>query len=225
MYELQVIETRLESERAALHAVEQRLAWSPEIDRLRAEHRRLAAEIESCRASLRRVEREAEDAGEKAKKLNATLYGGMIHDSREMALMQAEIGHAESRKSTLEDEEIELMERLEHLEAQAREKSGALDELTEKRATGLAELRAERDRRAGSVAELETERDAAFGRLDPPRQVMFTRLRDRTGHAVSVVESGVCQWCRVQIPPQDVQHARGERLVTCNNCGRVLYAD
>jgi len=225
MFDLQQVETRLEAARAQLHSVDQQLKSSPELERVRSEVERVSKETDGVRASLRRLESQAEDAEDKVKRLTAVLYGGSIHDSREMASMEAEIDHARSRQSELEDQEISLMEQLEGLEARLLAARSRVEELTAGREQSLAPLTKQRGDLEQSVEALARAREEAAAQLSPSALTTYNRLKERTGHAVSVVEGGICQWCRVQIPPKDVQHARGDTIVTCNNCGRVLYAE
>jgi len=225
LYELQQAETRLDAERADLHRIEQRLASSPEIDRSRASLGRVATQLAESRAALRRVEAKAEDAAAKVKKFTDTLYGGAIHDSREMASMESEISHARTLQSQLEDEEIELMEKIEALESEHTSEAAKLASLESQRAESLEPLAREQAAKVEVVTDLQRERDEAAARLTPAQLATYQRLRDRTGHAVSRVDDGICEWCRVQLPPKDIQHARGEALVTCTNCGRILFVE
>src|SRR5579872_1550914 len=144
MFDLQQVETRLEAARAQLHSVDQQLKSSPELERVRSEVERVSKETDGVRASLRRLESQAEDAEDKVKRLTAVLYGGSIHDSREMASMEAEIDHARSRQSELEDQEISLMEQLEGLEARLLAARSRVEELTAGREQSLAPLTKQR---------------------------------------------------------------------------------
>jgi predicted nucleic acid-binding Zn-ribbon protein len=225
MYELQMVETRLESGTSVLHSIEQRLTSTGGITQAQAELDSLRAKQESVRTRLRKLEADAEDATAKVSKLTATLYGGGIHDSREMASLEIEISHAKNRQSAIEDEEITLMEQLETLESGEAERARMLAELQAKRGDLIPELLAQRTQLSEMVDALTKERETAAGRLGPARLAMYTRLKARYGHAVSLVEGGMCHWCRVQIPSSDVQHARGDTLTNCPNCGRILFTE
>ena len=44
------------------------------------------------------------------------------------------------------------------------------------------------------------------------------------GQAISSVIQGVCQICHMGIPPQKFNELmRGEALMTCPNCNRMIY--
>ena len=224
LFHLQTIEAQLESERAALHSIEQQLKNSPEVVKAERDLEQFTSEMDANRKQLRATEREAEDASQKVKKLTSQLYGGGIHDSREMGLLQHEIDHAKASQSTLEDEEIRLMEVVENGESELLKLQAALTDAREKREERLPGLQGQLEAIKEALGQSEREREIAASAIPPDQLLMYERLRDRIGHAVSEVAGGICQSCRVQLPSKDVQHARGDSLVRCMNCGRILFA-
>ncbi len=169
------------------------------------------------------VERRAEDLTASLKRLNDRLYGGQIHDAREMASIEAEISHAKVRHSEAEDEEMDLMERIEVAEGSVSDLKRQVEVRSEARQRELPLLHEERARLTSELEELRVARDKQVGEIDGPQLERYGRLRARLGHAVSRVENGLCEWCRVQLPPADVQHARGVGLIQCTNCTRILF--
>ena len=46
----------------------------------------------------------------------------------------------------------------------------------------------------------------------------------RRGVAVSAIKDGTCQACRVTVRPQQIMQARkGDEIVLCESCKRILY--
>src|SRR3954449_10687797 len=68
-----------------------------------------------------RLEDEASSAAAKAAEVEKTMYSGAISSPRELQAMQADVQQLERHRSTLEDRELELMERQEALDAEVRE--------------------------------------------------------------------------------------------------------
>ena len=223
LYELQQIDLAIVDHGAKLESLGVRLQGDRELDRLREQTSALEARLETAQRSLRSVERRVEELGETAERLNQRLYGGAIHDAREMASIEAEIAHADARRSKAEDEEIELMEQVETLEASLAQARSQTEERSQRREREVPELEADRARLAAELEELKIERSKRAAEIAPAQLGLYTRLQDRHGQAVARIEGGVCQVCRVQIPPADVQHARAERLVQCTNCSRILF--
>jgi len=59
-----------------------------------------------------------------------------------------------------------------------------------------------------------------------PLFAAYDRLaRSRRGQALSAIsDAGICSACRVRVRPKvfsDVR--RGDEMITCENCGRILY--
>jgi predicted nucleic acid-binding Zn-ribbon protein len=157
------------------------------------------------------------------KRTQGRIYGGMVVDPRELSSLQKEYDHAVAQRDALEERYLETMEHLERTQTQlgeARERVSTLEEGWETAKPGLAQQVQDA---AAAIQSLRSQRESLVAALDPRTLDLYTRLRTALGHAVSQVSGGVCGWCRVTIPPKDIQHARGNAIVTCPNCRRILY--
>ncbi|MCL0029284.1 C4-type zinc ribbon domain-containing protein, partial [Dehalococcoidia bacterium] len=59
----------------------------------------------------------------------------------------------------------------------------------------------------------------------PPQTIaVYDNIRKvRGGHAVALVERGMCQACRISLPSTELQQARiSQNIVRCDSCGRIL---
>ncbi|GEM_PF-244239 len=222
LLELQDLDVQIEGEHSAIESIRRRLASSQEIESARRRLSEQEARLQTAQTELRRLDTDAQDLRNTITRLNSRLYGGSVHDSRELASIEAEISHATKRQVESEDRELELMEEIESLTASLEEGRGRLERLESDRAAMTNSLLAERQSRQTQLDSLVAARQERVQELPPARLSQYERLRERLGHAVSAVDGGVCQWCRVQLPPADVQHARGPDIVLCTNCGRIL---
>ncbi len=222
-------------------------ACDREIDRLRAERRDLAAggalaeltkraaDIEARLLRLR-VEREAvvrqqrlddlarqSEEAEK-KRLTDTLYSGTVRSPRDLEGLQKNIAGSDERIGALETRVLEAMERDEAL-------TGRIAEMERALARDKAELSERRGQARARIAEI----DAALSGLEPRRQGLaeavagpvlreYERIRSRAaGIGAAVVAGGSCGACGVALPPLVLSRlARGEALLTCEHCGRIL---
>jgi predicted nucleic acid-binding Zn-ribbon protein len=57
----------------------------------------------------------------------------------------------------------------------------------------------------------------------PDAVACYYRVKKQKGVAVAKIEQGICRSCRIQLPAREIQQARGNRLVQCSSCGRLLY--
>jgi hypothetical protein len=77
----------------------------------------------------------------------------------------------------------------------------------------------------GELERLQEERRRQASRLETGLLQSYQRLlRSRGGLAVAPVRDGSCLGCHVALTPQTYNELRkGEVLMTCANCQRILY--
>jgi predicted nucleic acid-binding Zn-ribbon protein len=145
--------------------------------------------------------------------------------NEEFAALNHEIEHAEKEISALEDSELELMEAYDKglvaLEVAKKE----LLVFTEKGKLKKAELE---KRSAALAAELVTaeEKQAEAEKVVPEEVLPRYRriLKSKRDFAIVPVRHGSCGGCHMKVTSQTVLAAKaGENLVSCENCGRLVY--
>lgn len=223
VFRLEQLDTELEGREAELRDTQRRRQRNPELEAARARLAQLTAFETAAAAENRSAEADLGVLEERMKRTQARMYGGLVVDPRELSSLEKELEHAAAQRDALEDRSLEAMERLESFQSQVaetRERVSTLEQEWESAKPGLAQHA--RDV-AAAIASLKQQREPLVAELDPRTLDMYTRLRASLGHAVSQVSSGICGWCRVSIPQKDVQHARGNAIVGCPNCRRILY--
>ena len=75
------------------------------------------------------------------------------------------------------------------------------------------------------LAELELNRGELAAVVDPEALSRYERLLKNKGENVVVgIPHGVCGGCHMKFPPQIVLSCKQQQeIVTCPNCGRILY--
>lgn len=125
----------------------------------------------------------------------------------------------------IEDREISLMEQAEALQkevGQATQVSAQARKLMEEH---LGQLDAREQNLMRELSELETNREELAAAVDLTARGRYERLVKNKGENVVVgVQHGVCGGCHMRLPPQLVVQCQAQQeLVTCSNCGRILY--
>lgn len=130
------------------------------------------------------------------------------------------------RASALEDDELEVMELVEPLEARLGELGAQVDALDESMAAAratLAEAEVEID------AELETEtaeRARAAEAADSEALAAYEALRSRLGGvAIAELDHSRCGACHLTLPAVEldrIRHLDPDDAVHCEECGRLL---
>jgi predicted nucleic acid-binding Zn-ribbon protein len=117
---------------------------------------------------------------------------------------------------------------MERAEAAQRELAGATrmtDEARHQAERQIADLTAREEKLKAELASLESDRDQLAAGVDPTVLPRYERLRRSKGDNVVVgVAHGVCGGCHMKLQRQVIVTCQGNQdLVSCPNCGRILY--
>jgi uncharacterized protein len=136
-----------------------------------------------------------------------------------------EIERYENEIRKREDQELELMIEADKLrgELEAADKSARTTK--ESIARQLTDLETKSKALGAQQQELETERETLAGQIDPDLLDQFERLFNSKGDAAVVaVEHGVCTGCHMKVTTATAAGVKaGKEIVSCENCGRILY--
>jgi predicted nucleic acid-binding Zn-ribbon protein len=76
---------------------------------------------------------------------------------------------------------------------------------------------------AGELTRLRASRSAIVAACDTKLVEQYEKIASRRRPAVVRVRGSLCLGCRVDVPPQRcIELMRGEALITCGNCHRIL---
>lgn len=156
----------------------------------------------------------------------AQMYSGGSSDAGLLQTLQDEIASLNRRISRLEDDELELMEQVEpidaRLDALAAEQA-QLDAAAIDATTTLAEAEAVID---AERATAEAERSEAARDIPTDELGRYEQIRDRLGGtAVAALESGSCGACHMKLSAVEydrILHLPADEEVRCEDCDRFL---
>lgn len=237
----------LEPSRDALHELLELQRIDSMIDRLEARRRDLAEQVELERLAgllndleravgeqhlivdevagrQRKLDDEIEILANKIASEEQKLYAGNITTPRELSAIQSEIESLKRRHSTLEDQDLEVMEEREGLEKHLAERDQQQGELhvqveaaTVARDTAMGQLKSEYDREIAR-------REQWAPRIDDELLAYYDELRaSKGGVAAAALAHGTCEGCHLRLPAQEVQRVRESTgLVHCDECRRIL---
>jgi len=136
-----------------------------------------------------------------------------------------EIERYENEIRKIEDEELELMVEADKVKADlgVEEKKSAT--VKESVARQTADLEAKSKTLQSRLEEVTKERTEIAGKIDEDLLSRFERLFKSKGDAVVVaLEHEVCTGCHMKVTTQTAHRAKaGKEIVSCENCGRILY--
>ncbi|HEX8804896.1 MAG TPA: C4-type zinc ribbon domain-containing protein [Acidimicrobiales bacterium] len=179
--------------------------------------------------SQQRLEHEITSLGDKANQAEKRLYSGAVSNPRELQALQDDVASIRRRIGQVEDEELQVMELLEPVEARRVELLAERDRLDEEGArlrTTQAEAEAEID---AELAVVRGERERAAGEVDADLWPEYDRLRARSGGvAIARLVGSTCHGCHLSLPAVEVDRIKRlprDEVVHCEECGRLLVRD
>lgn len=214
--------------------------------RLRAEQRRKPLELEAAKQELAQQQSKAQafDANvkevqmaQKQKEMDLAAKEGAIKKlqmqlsqvktNKEYSAMQHEIDQHRADISLLEEQILTCMDGIEQAAREAKAQAAQVAQrqavLKQEEARVAAEV-AELERRIGA---LEAQRQTMTPQVDRQALSVYERvLANREGLAMVPLVDESCGGCHMMQPPQVINEVYLKaKLVTCENCNRILYVD
>lgn len=191
---------------------------------------RRAGEVEAQRHELARAQQRLEDditsINDKATQHDKTLYGGTIGNPRELQVLQDEIAALKRRVSQLEDQELELMEQIEPLDAELARLAAERDSLDDQAAALRAAIAEDEAAIEAELASVHAERGSLVAGVEPDLLAEYEQLRPHAGGiAIARLVNGSCGGCHLSLSAMEIDRIKKlpeDALVHCEECGRLL---
>jgi predicted nucleic acid-binding Zn-ribbon protein len=125
----------------------------------------------------------------------------------------------------IEDDEIALMEQGEEAQKEVQQATAAANQARSLGEEQVSQLGSREKNLQKELADLEANREELAAAVEEVARGRYERLFRSKGENVVVgVQHGVCGGCHMKLPPQLLVLCQGRKeLVTCSNCGRILY--
>jgi predicted nucleic acid-binding Zn-ribbon protein len=190
---------------------------------LEAEKSASAQELEGLRKQLKEMETEVADLEEGIKTSRQRLMD--INKELELKAMLKEIGFREDQRDQKETRVLELLDQVEVRNQSVTEKEQALKQLQGAYERQAAEVATQVEELEQKRAVLQKKRDILKKELPAPLLKRYDFIRQRrNGSAICEVQEGVCLGCHMNILPQQfIDLQKGEEIVQCPHCQRILY--
>jgi predicted nucleic acid-binding Zn-ribbon protein len=227
LLDLQALDTRL----AQLDHRRRTLPEHARLQELQARLEELEAEAVRARTALSDVQREVAKAEadvqlvrDRAERDRQRLESG-TGSAKDLQALQHELESLARRQATLEDEELEVMQRAEDLqaevdrvEAQLAEVRSEVDEVTAARDAKVAEIDAER----GEVA---SGRDAIVADVGSDLVALYDKIRATSGTGAAPLVQRRCGGCQLELNTVELGRIRAaaeDEVLRCEECRRIL---
>jgi len=217
---------RLRHRRAALPERAELEANAAQLRAREAEAQEVRGRRDVVLADEKRLDDESRSIGSRADEVNTRLYSGSTNSPKELQAMQADIDMLKRHRSDIEDQELEVMEAREILDAEL----ATVD-------AELARLTAEMERLRAIIAAAEVEIDAELAVEDAawaqaaaavPEALLTDYQRRRAqnkGAGAARLVGTSCTACHLSIPSteaEQIRRAAGTTIAYCDNCAAIL---
>jgi hypothetical protein len=196
--------------------------------KLNAHQRRLDADRAALAANQKerkRLEGEIQAQEQKASKFRTQMSDAKTNDQYRAFQHEIEFCTKEIRK--FEDRILDLMAESEPLDRAVKIAEGELKKEWQQVEAEKNETLTRTDADRKELNEFQAERAQAVAQIDRGLYQRYERVRKaRAGVAVSEAIEGRCSMCHMTVRPQFLQDLRrGDQIMTCESCGRILYFD
>jgi hypothetical protein len=182
------------------------------VDDLTAEQKKVDGDVEAVKARRSR-DRDRMDQG-------------LVTNPKDLERMQHELESLERRISSLEDDELEVMERLEEAQAELAKLEAMVAETEER----LRVLVAVRDQKLADIdarlEETQADRGPATDGLPADLIALYDRLREQKGGVgAAALRARECGGCRLALDSVELTRIKGlpeDEVVRCEECQRIL---
>jgi predicted nucleic acid-binding Zn-ribbon protein len=151
---------------------------------------------------------------------------GLITNPKDLERMQGELESLERRITTLEDEELEVMARLEDAQKDLDGFTGQVAAADER----LAALGAARDEKTAAIdaelSSLDVERRPAAESIPADLLALYDKLREsKGGVGAALLRARECGGCRLALDAHEIAEIRSkdeDEVIRCEECQRIL---
>lgn len=148
-----------------------------------------------------------------------------VKTNKEYQSMLKEIDEQKAKASQLEDRVLVNLDQIEASENDLVELKADLDDVTSEVRDKQNEIRKKAQQQQQELESLGVQRDEIWASVDPKMQTIYLNVK-RQGHGIAMAEvmDGVCQTCRMNIPPQLFHDLlRMDTVRMCPHCQRMMY--
>lgn len=222
---LQNTDTNIRRLKAEIEAIPQRRAEiEKEFDQRAFEIREFERQRDEARSERVRLEAEVLEQRARAERAERNLMSSKKQDEYTAAIRETDA--ARKHISQLETQILERMEAFEQAENSLKEREPEMARLSSEMEMRLKEFETQTKTQAAELETHNKERERLLATLPKQMSSFYKRIsaRIRDGIAVAEARNGSCTACFMALRPQVMAEVRrGEEVITCDNCNRILY--
>jgi predicted nucleic acid-binding Zn-ribbon protein len=222
---LQNADTNIRRLQAEIESIpERRAEIERQFDQRASEIRELEQTRDAAFHERARLEKEIFEQKQRAERADRNLMAAKKPDEYTAAIREADA--ARKQISALETNVLEQMEAFETGENQLQERAPEVEKLRGEMEASFKAFDDQVQHQQRELAQARSDRERLLKELPKSMSTLYNRIsaRIRDGVAVAEARNGACTACYMALRPQIMADVRrGEEVITCDNCNRILY--
>lgn len=223
--DLQEIDREWDEKGRIYQSTKQQLGDEGPVETARSAQLSASENLRAASARLRNSELELETLQQKAREIEASLYGGRIRAFKELEDLRQEGEHLKKQIASLEDGMLEAMAQIDELRVTAQRAEVELEAFESQWKANHETLRNEYKVLRTRLQELQAGRKQIRDAMANSVLALYDEVRQKKGGtALAPMGDGRCQACCVAVPLSKVQAVLTDDVVVrCEGCDRILY--
>ena len=222
---LQKTDTTIRSLQAEIESIpERRAEIEKEFDQRAFEIRGLEERRDAAFHQRTNLEKEIFEQKQRAERAERNLMAAKKPDEYTAAIREADA--ARKQISNFETQVLEQMEAFDTAEKELGERAPEVEKLRADMEERFKQFDEQIRVQQQQLEEARAERERMMKELPKSVSTLFNRIsaRIRDGIAVAEARNGACTACYMALRPQIMSEVRrGNEVITCDNCNRILY--
>ena len=207
--------------RDEIERVEELLASDPNVAHAEETLATVKSNQQSIQLRLRESDRDREAHRTRLRSREKDLMSGRIRSPSELIQLNQEVDHLKASFAEKEEAQLSLMEEGELADQAVLEASEHLMDARARSAGDEPGLRRDVESWQAELATVRSDAEGVWAQLSPASQRVY--LGVRVHPPVAGVDRNQCQACHVTVTSSGMQVLRkGDEIVRCENCGRIL---
>lgn len=227
LYRLQQVDSRIDQIRLRLKSIDETLQNDFGLRTATEQFTEAENKLVSAEHEMKKRDAEVESQRIKIQQAEASLYGGAVHNPKELQDLQKDVASLKRHLETLESRELDSMAVVENAELELKSAAARMEIEKSSRSSRNTNLTGEIEILQKDLERLESERKAVSENITPDFFTIYNQLRQqRRGIAVATINDSSCAACGTTLTPSQQQNARStSQLFHCPTCGRILFAN
>jgi len=227
LYRLQQVDSQIDQIQVRLKAIQQTLENDVVLRAGNDHFTTTDGRHKDAERALTLSESEVEKQQIKIQQTEASLYGGKVHNPKELQDLQKDIVSLKRHLETLEERQLEAMLAVEDTEKDLQAAKIDLERVQSNLKEQNKDLTKESESLRKDLERLNSERQAVVTDIASQALNVYDQLRkQKRGIAIATVTDNSCEACGTTLTPSQQQTDRSTiQLFHCPTCGRILFAN